>query len=432
MTVPVPYDVPIRECVSRSRKESVVFAVDVLSQPKYRETLLQLDPDVRSRCSRALPLARNEDIVVLSAPTDTEYYQWLRDHEMGPERVVVYDLSESSVSLSEAITAEPDKLKKAIVETGKAPVYLPFYCGESDVSAAKVLDAELFGCDESIVLEYFDKTKFKEVVRDIGIETMAGASYTLSERDKVDGRDLEKIVSKLLGSYPSLVIRGSLGAAGSSIYQVQRESVQEVIEQIRAQNDPGLLLEPLLKVIASPNDQWIIDRTGRIFHLGISVQLFKEFRHIGNLRGNFLSQRIERKVIDTSAMIVQRMAEHGYRGVLGIDYIVSDQGVYPIENNARLNGSSFAFGIIDHLKNSIGPVPCWKFYKAVTAPCSFMELCERIAPVLYDGQGINTVFPFDCDSLSRSGIFTPLLIAEDSFHIQYLEETLNGLGIERI
>ncbi|MCB0309603.1 MAG: hypothetical protein KDD42_00125, partial [Bdellovibrionales bacterium] len=119
-------------------------------------------------------------------------------------------------------------------------------------------------------------------------------------------------------------------------------------------------------------------------------------------------------------------------GILGIDYIISDDGIFPIENNARFNGSTFSFGIIDNIEERLGPVACWKFFNAKTKPCSFTELTELIEPILYNNHRLNCVFPHDCDALHITGQFAPLLVAEDIYHIEYLEESLKSLGIERI
>ncbi len=57
------------------------------------------------------------------------------------------------------------------------------------------------------------------------------------------------------------------------------------------------------------------------------------------------------------------MADTGYKGVVGIDYIVSDEGVFPVENNARFNGSSYVSLIVDNIEKLTAPIPCWKFMK---------------------------------------------------------------------
>jgi predicted ATP-grasp superfamily ATP-dependent carboligase len=58
------------------------------------------------------------------------------------------------------------------------------------------------------------------------------------------------------------------------------------------------------------------------------------------------------------SLVVINMAEFGYRGVVGIDYIVSDEGIFPVENNARFNASSYVSMIVDNIEKLTPPIPC--------------------------------------------------------------------------
>lgn len=423
---------PIRRSISSSDEEVAVFTVDVLSQPHYRTKYTDYDPLVHTKCSRALPVALSSDVVVLSGSLDREYYEWLRGLGLGPDTVVEYHQETAKNTLSELILASPNRVKKAIRATGRRPIVVPFYSGESEQELCRLLDADLFGCDEKVILKYFNKESFKAECVELGIPMVGGANARVDGSKRLKESELADIVLTLLNEYPKLIIRGAEGSAGSSLYTLDKSNVLEVYRQVRRNQESSLLVEPFLKVIASPNDQYVIGRNGELSHLGISSQLFEGLKHTGNLFGQYLSPRIEEYIKSTSATIVHSMAAHGYRGVVGIDYIVSSEGIFPVENNARMNGSSFTLGIIDHLADRHGSIPTWKFYKGSTQPCTFKELVKRIEPVLYNGSGINCVFPYDCDTLAQNGKFTPVLVAEDMYHIDYLERALDELGVEKI
>jgi hypothetical protein len=424
--------VPLRDCISTDPSEVVVYGVDVLAQPHYRNAYFSFDPHVHTKCSRALPCAREEDIVVLMGSLDEQYYEWLRSLGMGPLTVVEYHAPQAERSLAEMIVDDPKPLETAVSATGRTPVYVPFYSGETEHMVAGILGGEIFGCEETIISRYFNKESFKDECRRLGIPTVEGVNAKLSTRRGPSLRELERVVSRLLRVYPTLIIRGAEGSAGSSIYTVDHSNVQEVYSEIESNRETSYLIEPLLSVIASPNDQWAIARNGSICHLGISAQLFAGLRHVGNLQGQYFSRRIEDYVRETSLRIVNEMAAHRYRGVIGIDYIVSDEGIFPVENNARMNGSSFTLALVDVLAARHGPVRSWKFFRASIEPCSFEALRERLAPILYDGTTLNCVFPYDCDTLSENGKFTPVLVAEDMYHIEHLEKALENLGVERL
>lgn len=80
--------------------------------------------------------------------------------------------------------------------------------------------------------------------------------------------------------------------------------------------------------------------------------------------------------------------------MVGLDYIVSREGIFPVENNARFNGSSYVGMLVHNIEQVAATlVPFWKFTKTRTSPCSFPELIDRLGPYLYDGSQLNCVFP---------------------------------------
>jgi hypothetical protein len=229
-----------------------------------------------------------------------------------------------------------------------------------------------------------------------------------------------------------VIIRGTLGESGMSLYKTTGNDISELYEKITATGEKMVLIEPFLRVISSPCDQWTIDRAGNIDHISVTDQVCeKGMVHIGTQHGPPISKRVHELISQTSLKIVQHMSQHGYRGVLGIDYIVTDKNVYPVENNARFNGSTYPGLITDKIRKVIPTIDYWKFIKIKTKPCIFAELAERIHDILYDGEKVNSVFPYNCSSLRASGTFSILLLAEDLNHLMYLEQLLNERGIKR-
>jgi hypothetical protein len=76
--------------------------------------------------------------------------------------------------------------------------------------------------------------------------------------------------------------------------------------------------------------------------------------------------------------------------------------------------------IVNNIEELTSPIPCWKFIKTKTPACSFLELTERIEPVLYNSNKLNSVFPYNCNALPLTGDFAVVLLAEDMDQIFYL------------
>lgn len=422
-----------RAAISNRADEMVVFACEWRSQPHFKRGLAPADDALRFRQGRPIPMALSDDLVLLSSEPSSEYHSWLRTLDLGPSAFIRLDLGTPSDPLSELVIKNQAAIRAAIEKIGKQPIYVAHYNSELEQLAANAIGAEIFGCSEDITLKYFNKQSFKKFCQELEIPIVEGSETRITaDSQGLAVSEFASLVSGLLHLYPKVIVRGTEGSAGSSIYTVTHPELEQLIEKIREHSEAEYLIEPFLKTIVSPNDQWAICRDGSLVHLGISAQLFKDLKHIGNLKGQYFSKRIFDYITETSCKIAQTMAERGYRGVLGIDYIVTDSGIFPIENNARMNGSTYTLGIIERLEARHGRIAAWKFYRASSTKRNFAELCDHMGSLLYDGLGINRVFPYDCANLAQDGLFTPVIIAEDLYHIQHIENALEELEIVRI
>jgi hypothetical protein len=417
---------PLRKCISSNDNELIIYGTDNFSQFPRR------GPSVKSKCDRALPVANRDDLVVLRGKLDLEYHNWLQSHNLGPDHIVQYKARSRAMTLSELIVDNPEPIKKIIQKTGRKPVYIPWFSGQMETEAAQTLGAELFGASESATLQYNDKATFKTICRQLSIPVVEGNSFEMHPQNSENYLQMKEIIERHLSTYKSVIIRGTLGEAGMSLYRTEGRDVPDLYRQIADSGEKAVIIEPFLNVVSSPNDQWVIARDGKITHIGMRDQICENgMVHIETLKGEKTAPAVLNQITETSAKIVNHMAESGYTGVAGIDYIVSDEGIFPIENNARFNGSSYVSMIVDNIEKLTAPVPCWKFIKIKTAACTFLELTERIKSLLYDGAKLNSVFPFSCDALLETGNFAVILLAQDLDRISHLKQTLKKMGVTR-
>lgn len=414
----------LRNCISNNADELVIFGADNFAQFPRR------NGSIRSSCDRALPGASKNDVVVLRGKQDLEYYQWLRSHDMGPDHVVQYEDSSRDLSLSERIVKHPEPILEIIQETGRKPVYVPWYSGKMETNAARRLGAELFGATGAATLKYNDKSEFKRICQELDIPVVAGDSFIVNPEDSLNAGDMARVVNSHLATRGKVIIRGTLGEAGISLYQTTGNDLPELYDKIAASGEEMVIIEPFLEVVSSPGDQWAIDRNGAIAHLGVTDQICERgMVHIGTQHGLPLGEGLSKDIARTSRKIVKHMSEHGYRGVLGIDYIVTDDGIFPVENNARFNGSTYVRLIVENLENKGHQVDYWKFIKIKTQPCSFAEFADRFQDILYDGIKHNSIFPYNCNALGTTGDFAVIILARNLNHLVYLEQILNERAV---
>ncbi|MBE9485590.1 MAG: hypothetical protein IMY82_00290 [Chloroflexi bacterium] len=416
----------IRTTISDNNDELVVHAADNFSQFPRR------DAAVTSKCDRALASARADDLVVLRGELDQDYHRWLRSHSLGTDHVVAYNMPPCGETLSELIVANPEPVKMKISEIGRKPVYAPWFSTQMESAAAKVLGASLFGATEADTLKHNDKATFKALCQRLNVPVVEGVAFAMHPDDSANFEQMKSLVEGYLSVRDTVIIRGTLGEAGMSLYKTTGDDLAELYQTIADSGEKVVLIEPFLNVSSTPNDQWAVSLDGSITHIGMIEQLCEQgMVHVGSLKGQGPSSQVIEAITSTSLKLVTEMAESGYRGVTGFDYIVTEEGIFPVENNARFNGSSFVHMILHNIEELMGPVPVWKFIKIKTAPCTFIELSKRIDSVLYDGSKLNSVFPFNCEDLSRTGNFAVVLLAEDMDQLHMLEISLKELGVKR-
>jgi len=415
----------LRNCIG-NQEDLFIFGTDNFSQFPRR------DESIRSKCNRALAVARKDDIVVLRGNLDREYQRWLHSHGLGSENIVEYGIHSRQMTLSELIVNDPAPILAHLSPPLKKPVYVPWFSGQKENEAAAILGADLFGASKAATIKYNDKASFKAICETLGIGVVDGHSFEIHGDDK-NYRDFEEGITLYLLTTKTVIIRGTMGEAGMSLYKTQGNDIKTIHRQIVLSGEKTVIIEPFLDVHTSPNDQWVIGRDGTITHIGMCEQICESgMVYIGTLKGKSYSRTILEKVSRISGKIVRQMSRSGYRGVIGIDYIITDEGIFPIENNARFNGSSYAGMIVENIREKLkSPLPFWKLLKTKTNKCSFQELANGMESILYDGKKTDCVFPYDCKALSESGNFAVILLAEDMDQITFMEKSLNDMGIKR-
>lgn len=416
-----------RGCISDKNNELIIYAADNFSQFPQR------DSTIRSKCDRTLAVASANDLVVLRTRLDHEYHKWLHSIGLGTDLVVEYGDATEGLTLSELIILNPDPIIEIIQKTGRKPVYVPWFSAANENEAAKILGAELFGAPESETLKYNNKASFKNICKQLNIPVIEGVSFEMQPDENSNYPLMELIVKGFLQKYSTVILRGALGVSGISLYKTNGNDIASIYQEIADSGEKLVIIEPFLNAASSPNDQWIISRNGNINHLGTGDQICKNgLLHTGNLNTVQHSANVSKYIKEASFKIVSKMAETGYIGVAGIDYIVTDEGVFPVENNARFNGSSYSMLIVERIEIMMSQIPFWKFLKITTAACSFGELKERLDSVLFDGVKNNSVFPYNCEELSDTGSLSVILLAENPDQISKLEQVVTELEVDSV
>lgn len=415
-------DKTFRDCISDNNNELIIYAADNLPQFPLR------DSSTPSKCDRTLAAANPNDLVVLRGKLDSDYQEWLRSLGLGSDFVVEYGADTNEMTLSELIINNPEPIKAIIRETGRKPVYVPWFSSQKENEAADVLKADFFGSPESETFRYNDKAAFKLICQQLDIPVIEGVSFNMKPQEVENYTKMKSIVDGYLKKYKNVIIRGTIGETGISLYKTSGNDIAEIYKEISDCNEKVVLIEPFLSVSSSPNDQWIIGRNGEISHLGMRAQICKEgMIHTGTISELHISDTESAHIKESSLKIAKKMRDTGYIGVVGIDYIVSDEGVFPAENNARFNGSSYSLMIVERIEKLFYKIPLWKFIKVKTTPCSFIELKKILKSSIFDGVKKQSIFPYNCDLIQKTGNFSVLLLAQNITQLSELEQEVKTM-----
>ncbi|NOR46458.1 MAG: hypothetical protein GQ533_00185, partial [Methanosarcinaceae archaeon] len=241
----------LRKSISNNDNELIIYGADNFSQ------FLRRDASVNSKCEGALPVARGDELVVLRGKLDQEYHKWLRSHGLGSDHVVEYNAQSRDMTLSELIINDPEPVKKIIRQIGKKPVYVPWFSGRMEAEAAKVLGADLFGATETATIKYNDKSAFKTTCRQLGVAVVEGALFEIHPENDQNCIEMKNIISGYLATCKTVIIRGTLGEAGMSLYKTKGDDISEIYQEIAISGEKSIIIEPFLDILSSPNDQWV-------------------------------------------------------------------------------------------------------------------------------------------------------------------------------
>ena len=222
------------------------------------------------------------------------------------------------------------------------------------------------------------------------------------------------------------VIQESIGAGGNNTYLVNN---QNDISSI-AKNNNTFCVSKYIENI--PLNITMIISSYDIAYLPISVQLIKvienKFKYVG---GDFaylqnMQNNIIEKIHKYSKIIGNKIQKMGYRGVLGIDYILTkDNEIYFMEINPRFQSSSFLLSI--NLEQELMPNIAKLHYLAITnqkinppkikninqsfVNCNFSETFDNIK----DYQIINNGYFVDNKSSIYRKVLKRSILNEDNF-----------------
>ena len=358
---------------------------------------------------RSLLMAGPEDTIILNRPPDEEYLSILNACGAGGH-IHLTPESDGGTCLAEDLMTSTDSLDYIGNWQGQIETYM---VSRFEEKLSAKTPRSIVNCSSSVTALLNDKVLFTRLVEDLGlpyIETFIGPPDAVSA----------KVIRDTSG--PIIVKRASsLGGFGVwvALDARQRQRLGKDIEKFRS----GMfLLQPYIKTACSPNLQYYLG-SDNICLLGQTIQNLRDgISHFGNIFDPVDDKSLNDSLLEQGKQLALETALMGYRGILGIDFIISTQKeVFPVELNARHNTSTHALWFINRFINGnpfiqVDPGLASFLQVESNQNLSAMEWIKLLGQDAFDpGTGYG-ILPYDC----RNENFEVLISGKDRDHRDHL------------
>ena len=284
---------------------------------------------LRMLSHRAILLSKPGDVVIVDSEPDADWIHFLKIAQI--ETGLVRVAHGSGDTLAQQIRSDQSLMAEL---SNRRWVIEPYMGGEEIEGLAKQLQSELHAPESGLLDRLNLKSNLEGVLEDAGLPTIPAL---VAMRDQV----LQAALT-MMNDLSSVIVRSDLSIGGHGVWIVKQESDIELLAAgiARSEDDRLFVLQPLYSVTSSPNVQYEITRAGPQM-LGVSdQQMTQNYAFGGNLYPSNHQQNTV--LLDQANRIARWLGDAGYLGVIGIDFIVTDDGeIFIVEINPRVNTSTF-------------------------------------------------------------------------------------------
>lgn len=407
-------NVTYQEALHALGGKGALHVQDVRSTPAI-DRIARTEPGLAVYAERALLCAGNGDIVLLSRQLDREYQDYMKRIDIGTENIHVLGENNGAELIQDALLRlhkTEHLLFNALRDHVTGFTYAPFYTNHQDRAAAEALGITIFGSDDPEVTNLINSKVFcKELFECVGLPVTEGEIYDKSIHTE---KDLITMIQRVIEQTGKVIIRGDIGASGSSGYEGRVEEIQQLLEHVSEDEEKIFLVESMYPITRTLNDTWMVMPDGVLYHLKSGDQILSGLSHDGNYYPAPGDVDINH---DMSVRILEAMYDLGYVGVCGIDYITTTDGKeYPVEVNPRVNGSTGPWELTQKLEMRHFPINAGMTTKIPVSGDTRMSLEEveqRLPGILYTGVENNALIPYNWGSYLDTGTMHVVIVGEN-------------------
>ncbi len=378
---------------------------------------LEIEAGYKKLSSRSLLMAGAGDAVIIDKLPDIEYLARLTACGAGGCMRLAPSASNGS-SLAEDVADCPATLDFIRSWAHKIE---PYMMSSHEERLEEAIGRPLTGVSAAVTSLLNDKVFFTRLVEDLGlpsIKTFVGPPDSTAVRIAKGGND-------------PVIVRGSKSVGGAAVWTAQGSEQKFLLsKKIERMRGGMFIVQPLIESESSPNLQFYVD-SQRSCLLGGSIQTFENrFAHTGNYFDFIDDESTADSLLSQGKALAREAADIGYRGILGVDFIVTGDTVYAVELNARHNTSTHALWFVNRFFNGDpfslmepGRAAYMRFPSPLDATGQqWVELLGKHSFNPDTGAGI---MPYDCGA----GALEAVIVGEDIDHRKWLIEYAKDIAL---
>ncbi|MHA2226116.1 MAG: ATP-grasp domain-containing protein [Candidatus Hodarchaeales archaeon] len=383
----------------------IVFMHDINTLPNFSKIISQVDGI--EKYERALPVARQNDVVITKNPPDKSYQQWLEEIGLGSRKILVVN-GDKYETLPERVMKyqTKGKLRTLLGKRSREAVVSPYFGGPLEQQASSYLELDMYAVTKSV--NFFDsKINFKNMCQELGVPVLEDKLFTVGSKNN-GMQNLTQTIKESMVETGKVIVKGEFGASASTTYVLDGLD-STILKEIATYSRPGdhYLIEPFYETLSQPSSVWFITKDQKIIHLKTSNQLLdEETSHVGNeFPVNFNKELIQQ----FSFKIAKYLSSQGFVGPFGIDFFETKSGMFAAECNPRVTGAMYPWELVHRLDERNGS----KKIKAARAQnihlprkgLQFKDLISVWDDVLFNGQnGEDVIIPFNVGPIAEGKI----------------------------
>jgi hypothetical protein len=331
-------------------------------------------------------LAGPGDVVVLKAPVDPDYAQYLVGLECAQGLVLSAERAEPARSVTEDALASP-RLLASLGNLGDGRTYLlPLGVSAAEERLAKETGLPLAGAPAAVSVAVNGKIYSRELCDTAGLRKVPGANCRTAG-------ELPGALQTFLLPGGRAVVKESLGVSGRGMVVLDDPvRADRLVRMVRRRGDQArvdLVVESWVDKVLDLNYQFIVSRTGDVQFETVKAAVVQDGVHKGHRFPVELPDGTDDELRRAADLIGRALFADGYYGMVGVDAMLGRDGtLYPcLEINARFNMATYQSRVAERF---IGP---GRHAIATTISLrprrrhSFDEVADALGDLLFDGSG---------------------------------------------